>query len=99
MGHELPAGAVLHPAVIALAPLPGPRRATHIVAHVQLGPVVAVFAVAGLKRRQMQLRAPLAVDGAAGILLPDDLKGAVEMAILDAIHARPELRRHLLDRR
>ncbi|GGC58143.1 hypothetical protein GCM10011504_40510 [Siccirubricoccus deserti] len=62
-----PAGDAPALAVIGIAPLPGARRTPHLLVHVRTGPVVAVYAVAGLKRRQMQLRAPLAVNSAAGI--------------------------------
>jgi hypothetical protein len=81
--------------IVALSPVLGPRRTPLVLAYVRLGPVVAVYAVAGMKRRQLQLRMPRAANGEAGIELPDWLAGEVERAIFAAIRADHELCRHL----
>jgi hypothetical protein len=87
------------PEVVRLEPLPGDRRTPLVAAHVQLGPVGLVYLVAGLRRGRMEVRPPVdPADGQDAVALPEPVAEAVEAAIIAAVKALPEARRHLARR-
>src|SRR5688572_12242977 len=95
--REVPPAADLSPpevAVTTVRPLLGDRRTRVALAHVALGPVVLVVAVARL-RREVVVRLPMAEDGSPALDISPELLARIEAAALAAVAADPAARAHL----
>jgi hypothetical protein len=74
--------------------LPADRRTRVALAHVVVGPVVLVLSVARL-RKGLEVRPPVAEDGASAIGVSPELWAQIEAAALAAVQADPAARAHL----
>jgi hypothetical protein len=83
------------PRVVAVRPLAAERRASVVIVHVVVGPLVLVLGVVRLRRR-LQVRPPVAESGGPAFGASPEVWAPIEQAVLAAVQADPAARAHLL---